>query len=229
VDFVGLDGYNWGTESGNVWQSAESVFAESYALLTTLTSKPVIITETASGEAGGDKAAWIKNTFMSTIPRQFPRVSAVIWFNKVQEEDWRVNSSEASLAAYRAVVNCSLYGGSGPCEAGSTGRSSGHSKGKTRPRVRAVRVTKRVSSRMRGHVSYGLTDAARVRISVVPLTGSGPEAVISRAGRRGPNRVSLRRILRPRRLHRGRYRVVVVARDGSGHTSRPRKTRFRVL
>jgi len=40
-----------------------------------------------------------------------PRVSAVIWFNENKERDWRVNSSQASLDAYRKVVSSTLWGG----------------------------------------------------------------------------------------------------------------------
>src|SRR5690349_8714060 len=103
VDYVGLDGYNWGTSGGESFTSFSKVFASSYATITALSSKPVIITETAASEVGGDKAAWIEDTFLKTIPNTMPRVSAVIWFDDNKEEDWRVNSSQASLDAYRKV------------------------------------------------------------------------------------------------------------------------------
>lgn len=117
VDYVGLDGYNWGTANGEKWQSLEEVFAPSYAIVTQLSSRPVIIAETGSSETGGDKAAWIRQGLMTTVPQRFPRVSAVVWFDRSKEQDWQIDSSQASLDAYRAVVDCSLYGGTGPCEA----------------------------------------------------------------------------------------------------------------
>src|SRR5262249_35690624 len=60
VDYVGLDGYNWGTAGigENKWQSLSEVFKASYEKLTQMSTKPVMITETSSSEAGGDKAAW---------------------------------------------------------------------------------------------------------------------------------------------------------------------------
>jgi len=64
-----------------------------------------------AAEAGGDKAAWIEEAFLATIPKEMPRVSAVIWFNDDKERDWRVNSTQASLDAYRRVVASTLYGG----------------------------------------------------------------------------------------------------------------------
>jgi Glycosyl hydrolase family 26 len=114
VDYVGLDGYNWGTASGDSWSTFANVFASSYATITQLSTKPLIISETASSELGGSKAAWIEGAFFATIPATMPRVKAVVWFNDNKEEDWRINSSRASLEAYRRVVASSLYGGSQP-------------------------------------------------------------------------------------------------------------------
>jgi hypothetical protein len=111
VDYVGLDGYNWGTSSGGSFQTFSKIFASSYATITQLSSKPLIITETAASETGGNKAAWIEETYFETIPQKMPRVAGVIWFNDNKERDWRVESSQASLDAYRKVVASSLYGG----------------------------------------------------------------------------------------------------------------------
>jgi beta-mannanase len=104
VDWVGLDGYNGGPALSHKWLSFDLVFAPSYEALANLTSKPMMITETASAEAGGDKAAWIRQGLLEDLPVKFPRVRAVIWFNENKETDWRVNSSMQSLAAYREVV-----------------------------------------------------------------------------------------------------------------------------
>lgn len=116
VDYVALDGYNWGTAGigANKWQSLSQVFASSYKQLTQLSSKPVMIAETSSSEAGGSKADWIREGFLKAIPQEFPRVQAVVWFDRTQEEDWRIDSSVASLAAYREVVASTLYGGTVP-------------------------------------------------------------------------------------------------------------------
>ncbi|MGH2443587.1 MAG: hypothetical protein ACRDFX_10550, partial [Chloroflexota bacterium] len=80
-----------------------------------LSSKPLMIAEMASAEAGGNKATWITDTFLHDIPALYPRVRASVWFddNKTAkgETDWRVNSSAASLAAWKQVVSSPLYGG----------------------------------------------------------------------------------------------------------------------
>jgi beta-mannanase len=119
VDYVGLDGYNWGTAGVGInrWQTLSQVFSSSYKTLTRMSTKPVIFAETSSSEIGGDKGSWIRNGFMRSIPRRFPRLRAVIWFDRHMEQDWRVDSSRGSLRAYRRVVANELYGGSAPAPA----------------------------------------------------------------------------------------------------------------
>jgi beta-mannanase len=102
VDWVGLDGYNWGDQPG--WRSFADVFGPSYEMLIRLTQKPLLIAETASGEVGGDKAAWIREAFQNALPRRFPRIRGVVWFHENKERDWRVDSSPGALAAYRAAI-----------------------------------------------------------------------------------------------------------------------------
>ncbi len=63
VDDVGLDGYNFAAVHDVSWMSFTQLFQQSYQQLTALTSKPVMITETASTEAGGNKAGWITQAF----------------------------------------------------------------------------------------------------------------------------------------------------------------------
>jgi len=112
VDWVGLDGYNWGTsQTWSHWSDLASVFAASYQTLAAMTTKPMMIAETASAESGGDKAQWITQGLLTDIPQRFPRIRAVIWFNEAKETDWRVDSSPATLAAYRAVARSPLYQG----------------------------------------------------------------------------------------------------------------------
>ncbi len=109
VDWVGIDGYNDG--GSRPWRSFPDLFSSSYTALTSLTGKPLVIAETASGENGGDKAGWIAQSLLNDIPSQFPAVRAVVWFDKNKETDWRVNSSSTALTTYRRVVSSSLYQG----------------------------------------------------------------------------------------------------------------------
>jgi len=69
-----------------------------------------MIAETASTESGGDKAAWITSAFTREIAARTPRVKTVVWFDVNKETDWRVESSNRSLNAYRAVATSSAWG-----------------------------------------------------------------------------------------------------------------------
>lgn len=116
VDWLALDGYNRGTGLyGPGWVSLADTFNASYATITELAPKPILIAETASSEFGGDKAAWIRQGFLHDLPARFPRIRAVVWFDfdfsTKSETDWRIDSSPASLAAYRDIAASPLYQG----------------------------------------------------------------------------------------------------------------------
>jgi hypothetical protein len=232
VDYIGLDGYNWGSTPGNKWSSLEEVFSSSYAKITQLSAKPLIITETSSSEVGGDKAEWIRTGFMKTIPEKFPRVTGVIWFNKAQEDNWPLTSSQASLDAYREVVGCAVYGGTNPCATTAAVEAD-----KPKLVVESVHVTPTVDqpqaapSAPAGTVSYKVTHKSKVRIRIQYRTRHGRyrariyRARVSHAGR---NRLTLKRLIRHHRLRRGSYRVTIAA-YGEGQRSKPRRAHFRVV
>ncbi|ALN71874.1 glycoside hydrolase family 26 protein [Aureimonas sp. AU20] len=103
VDWVGIDGYNWGTsDPDQEWESFYEVFEDLYAKLAA-TGKPVMIGETASDERGGDKAKWIAE-IVPTLRSRFPAVKAMIWFDTDKERHWRIDSSKPSLDAYRRMA-----------------------------------------------------------------------------------------------------------------------------
>jgi hypothetical protein len=110
VDWVALDGYNYSSVDDMPWMSFDQIFDSSYDDLASLTSKPMMIAETASAPVGGNKGLWITQTF-SELPIVYPRIHAVIWFDRDKETNWMVNSSPSSLAAWRAVVRNPLYAG----------------------------------------------------------------------------------------------------------------------
>lgn len=101
VDRIGIDGYNWGTSRPDTqWQSPEQVFGPTLAEVTALApGLPVHITETASTELGGSKAAWIADLWAWLDAH--PEVRGLTWFSFNKETDWRIDSSSASLAAFR--------------------------------------------------------------------------------------------------------------------------------
>ncbi len=111
VDWVGMDGYNHGTaNSYSPWQTFSTVFSSTYNHITSLApNKPLMIGETASEESGGDKGAWLADAFGTKIPNTFPKIKAVILFNKKTGGwNWPI---ESSLNAQHAFANaiCSNY------------------------------------------------------------------------------------------------------------------------
>ena len=104
IDYIGLDGYNWGSKYGS-WDSFEQVFDSSYRSITRLSRKPLLITEFGANSRGGDKPAWISHAYSSEVADRYPRIRALIWFDRDQDgADWRIDSSAASLTAFRAAI-----------------------------------------------------------------------------------------------------------------------------
>ena len=114
VDWVGIDGYNFGRTSTDTWQSFSQIFASSYRMMLSLTSRPMMIAETSCAERGGSKAAWIRSALDTQLPSRFPRIRALIWFDQpIGSQNWQVNSSGSSLAAFRSAIDSARYDLSG--------------------------------------------------------------------------------------------------------------------
>lgn len=110
VDYLALDGYNWGPMKGG-WESFDEVYADSYRAITRLSRKPLMIGEFAANETGGDKAAWIRETFSRATLERYPRIRAYVWFNtRADGANWPVDSSRASLAAFRQAIGQPYFG-----------------------------------------------------------------------------------------------------------------------
>lgn len=113
VDWLALDGYNWGTEGLALaqWRTVGEIFGPSYDKLVGISENPIMLAETASAEAEGSKANWIEEGLLEDVTSRLPRVRAVVWFDSNKLMDWRVNSSPESLAAYSRVAASCLYQG----------------------------------------------------------------------------------------------------------------------
>jgi Glycosyl hydrolase family 26 len=251
VDYVALDGYNWG---GSKWLSFTDTFASSYDTLTRLSGKPVMISETGSSEVGGDKAAWTRDAFFRAIPQRFPRVVAVTWFNRdfsaAGEQDWRIDSSSASLAAYREIVSNVLYGGTDPAPdlteptepavEPTPSRRAGKRKSATvktlqikTPRAAqddgaAVAAASR-DSVPQVKVVYRLSRPAPVQITIEAPHRARPVVTMTIGQSRRKGTVPLLKLIHGRALRRGAYRLVARAIDDGGAQSNTRGARLRVL
>lgn len=100
VNIIGIDGFNFGTANpGTQWRSFKDIFMPAYQYASQY-GKPIIISETASAEAGGNKAEWIQAMFRD-LALSFPNVTEIVWFNLNKETDWRIDSSSAALTAFQ--------------------------------------------------------------------------------------------------------------------------------
>ena len=112
VDVLGLSGFNGGTILyGDRWRSFTGIFGRSLRAIHALApGKPVEVSEVASTETGGHKAAWIRAMFDQV--RRRPYIRALIWFNLRKETDWRIESSPFAQAAFAEGAE-SLHDASG--------------------------------------------------------------------------------------------------------------------
>ena len=67
-----------------------------------------MIGEFASTEVGGNKAAWITDA-AARMKSSYPQLRAFAWFNMNKETDWRVESSTASLNAFKTAFGADAY------------------------------------------------------------------------------------------------------------------------
>ncbi|MHB8512482.1 MAG: glycoside hydrolase family 26 protein [Actinomycetota bacterium] len=105
VDWVGIDGYNWGTtKSWSSWQSFSQIFQSVYNDYQS--RKPIMIAETASVENGGSKAQWISD-MASTIQNRMPDIAALLWFDV--PPGWPVESSSSALNAFRSLAQSAYF------------------------------------------------------------------------------------------------------------------------
>lgn len=101
VDWLAVDGYNWGSTRNWGWQTYADIFPPTLAAFHALApGRPMMIAETGSAR-GPEKPAWVKDTLLSA---RRAGVRAVIWFEFDKETDWRLAGDPASAAAARAVL-----------------------------------------------------------------------------------------------------------------------------
>jgi cellulose synthase (UDP-forming) len=106
VDWTAISGFNWGTSSSySSWGTYSHWYSTPLAYLRTL-RKPICIAEFGCVEQGGDKAVWLADAYKRVAAD--PAIDAIIYFDAVEHDsgtqDWRVDSSAKSLAAFRAAI-----------------------------------------------------------------------------------------------------------------------------
>jgi beta-mannanase len=97
VDILGIDGYNWGSATV-AWQSPQQIFSSYLSALSSLApDKPMLINETGTGEAGGDKGQWIQS--LLSFVKAYPHLVGVVYsdFGAV----WPLDTSRSAMAGAR--------------------------------------------------------------------------------------------------------------------------------
>lgn len=104
VDWIGLDGYNWGsTQTWSSWQSFRDLFRDvARQMWRKHPTKPIMIAETGCSEKGGDKAMWIEDMLRDL--KRMPYIRSVNWFDEKKEADWRIETNEKTLAAFKKII-----------------------------------------------------------------------------------------------------------------------------
>ncbi len=209
VDWVGIDGYNWGsTRSWSTWRSFSSLFSSVYSAYAA--RKPIMIAETSSAEQGGNKADWI-TAARATIQSQFPAIAAVMWFDVLKENDWRVDSSGGSFAAYASMATDPYFRPDAAPPPPPLPAPIAVSSVSASPQVAARSTT----------VSFTLNQSAAVTIRVSNGAGSTVRNLVS--GATFPSGTSsVRWDARDddhHRLPRGTYTITVTAAVGSNSAS----------
>jgi mannan endo-1,4-beta-mannosidase len=80
VDWVGLSGFNWARSRYGGVLSFDRVFRPTYEIVKHY-GKPLMLAETGTAARNTrTAAAWVRDAMTST-PRRFPRVKALVWFD----------------------------------------------------------------------------------------------------------------------------------------------------
>jgi hypothetical protein len=107
VDWVAVDGYDRDQVHRRSFTTLFGPLYDAFA-----GRKPIMIGETATveGPTPAAKAAWIADA-QRAVTTRFPAVAAVVWFDARKAPfDWRIDSSPAALAAFRALATDPYFG-----------------------------------------------------------------------------------------------------------------------
>ncbi|HEX3835249.1 MAG TPA: glycosyl hydrolase [Solirubrobacteraceae bacterium] len=110
VDWVGIDGYNWGSlPGGDGWLPFGTIMNPVYSDYAS--QKPIMIDETGSTESGGNKAQWISD--MGTWVKAHAAIKALVYFDRTYTSsghDWGIDTSTASMTAFAKLAADPYFG-----------------------------------------------------------------------------------------------------------------------
>jgi len=113
VDWTCMDGYNWGNNPVNPqkWRSFAELFELTYKALTKKIApdKPLMLGEFATTPYGGHKALWLRQMF-EQLPREYPRIRALIYFNSFDRGvDWPLETSATAARTFARGIQKGIY------------------------------------------------------------------------------------------------------------------------
>jgi mannan endo-1,4-beta-mannosidase len=113
VDWTCLDAYNWGLNAVNPrpWRSFNQLFDPAYKELVKKVAprKPMMLGEFATSSFGGHKAIWLRQMF-EMLPRKYPRIRALIYFDTVDRGvDWPLEISGPAAGAFAKGIRKGIY------------------------------------------------------------------------------------------------------------------------
>jgi beta-mannanase len=98
VDYVGVDGFNFGTP----WQTFGQVFDSAMSKIQAF-QKPIYLFSLGSA-AGTQKAAWITEG-LGTHVKTYTNVKGWVYFNEnASGSNWLIDSDQNSLAAFKTIL-----------------------------------------------------------------------------------------------------------------------------
>lgn len=108
IDFVGIDGYNWGdTMPWSKWMSFKDIFDLRIKEVRKSINKDIIISEFSSASSGGDKAKWVSDAF--DYIRKNKSIRAFVIFNVNKEAAWSFYQGEAVKKALKGKLKSSYF------------------------------------------------------------------------------------------------------------------------
>ena len=106
VDWVAVDGYNWGTsQTWSSWTVFPDILGPVYDSYVAM-GKPLMIAETGSVEGGGDKAAWVTQ-LRDSLKSSFPAIKAFVYFDTfdaLNKTDWKFDTSPGATQAFQGMA-----------------------------------------------------------------------------------------------------------------------------
>ncbi len=111
VDWIGLTGYNNGaSHEWDKWREFDQIYDVIYNEYRKLyPGKPLMITEFASSETGGNKAQWILDAYRY-LRNKYTGIKIVVWFNQVDGRwEYPITSSPEARNAFMQAIKADRY------------------------------------------------------------------------------------------------------------------------